>query len=474
MTTEATHPTVDRPRPQPEAATTAPAFPSGFLWGAATSAYQIEGAVREDGRGVSIWDTFCRTPGSVRNGDTGDVAADHYHRYEQDVALMAELGLGAYRLSIAWPRIQPDGRGPANPRGLDFYRALVDRLLDHGIEPWVTLYHWDLPQPLEDAGGWPHRDTAARFADYAELVYAALRDRVRWWTTLNEPGCSAFLGYGSGRHAPGVRDHAAALRAVHHLLLGHGLAVAAMRAHSPAAEIGITLDPAPITARSAAAADLDAARRIDGMKNRIFLDPLLRGAYPDDVLDEIARVAGLAHLRPGDDAVIAAPLDMLGINYYRRYVVGAGEPGPDPSPYPGAGDVVFLPQGKPQMANGWEIDATGLRDILLTVHRSYPAVPLFVTENGAAFDDRLGPDGRVSDPDRVDYLDGHFRALHEALGQGVDLRGYFVWSLLDNFEWGEGYSQRFGIVYVDYPTQRRVPKDSAHWYQAVIARNGLE
>jgi beta-glucosidase len=395
-------------------------------------------------------------------------------------ALMAELGLSAYRLSIAWPRVQPRGSGPANRPGLDFYRRLVDQLLDHGIEPLVTLYHWDLPQPLEDAGGWPARDTAARFAGYAELVHAALGDRVRWWTTLNEPWCSAFLGYASGGHAPGVQDGAAALRAAHHLLLGHGLAAQAMRARDPGTQVGITLDPAPITARSTAAADLDAARRIDGLKNRLFLDPLLRGAYPDDMLGDMARIAGLAHLRPGDDEVIAAPLDLLGVNYYRRYLVGAGQAGigvgtgadAGPSPWPGAEDVAFLPQGRPRMANGWEIDATGLRDILLALHRSYPAVPLLVTENGAAFDDRLGPDGRVHDPDRVRYLDQHVRAVHEALGHGVDVRGYFVWSLLDNFEWGEGYAKRFGIVYVDYPTQRRVPKDSAHWYRAVIAGNG--
>jgi beta-glucosidase len=453
-------------------------FPPDFLWGAATAAYQIEGAANEDGRGPSIWDTFSRTPGRVLNGDTGDVAADHYHTYEQDVALMAELGLRAYRFSIAWPRIQADGRGPANPRGLDFYRRLVDRLLDHGIQPWITLYHWDLPQALEDEGGWPSRDVAGRFADYAGLVYEALQDRVTYWTTLNEPWCAAFVGYGSGRHAPGVRDGVRAFRAAHHLLLGHGQAVQAMRAISPRNQIGITLNLYPVAAASNDPADQDAARRIDGLQNRLFLDPVLRDAYPEDVLRHIERVAGLSHLHAEDDALIATPVDMLGVNYYQRHVVAAGVAGhaddPEAGAHPGAEDVLFVPKDGPRTANGWSVDASGLLDLLVWLHRSYPPVPLAVTENGAAFNDYADPEGRVRDGDRVRFLDGHFRAAHQAIAQGVDLRGYFVWSLLDNFEWAEGYSKRFGIVYVDYPTQRRLLKDSAHWYRQVIRRGGLE
>ena len=469
--------TAPRPRPEPVAGL---AFPADFLWGAATASYQIEGATREDGRGPSIWDTFSRTPGKVRNGDTGDRAADHYHRYREDVQLMAELGLRAYRFSVAWPRVQPHGRGPADQRGLDFYKRLVDRLLELGIEPWLTLYHWDLPQALEDQGGWPSRDVAERFADYAQLVYAALHDRVTHWTTLNEPWCTAFVGYGSGRHAPGRRDGALAVRAAHHLLLGHGLALQAMRAISPRGELGITLNLYPVHVASPSAADADAARRVDGLQNRLFLDPVLRGGYPDDVLRDLEPVTGLAHLRPGDEAVMATPIDLLGVNYYQRHVVAAASDRPhaasDPDfagQFPGAEDVLLVPQDGPRTANGWSVDAGGLLDLLLWLHRSYPPVPLAVTENGAAFDDYADPEGNVHDPDRVRFLDGHFRAAHQALAQGVDLRGYFVWSLLDNFEWEDGYSRRFGIVYVDYPTQRRVLKDSAHWYREVIARGGL-
>jgi beta-glucosidase len=464
-----------QPAPVPGALVT---FPPDFLWGAATAAYQIEGATREDGRGTSIWDTFSGTPGRVRNGDTGNIAADHYHRFEQDVALMAELGLRAYRFSIAWPRIQPDGRGPALQRGLDFYRRLVDCLLDHGIEPWVTLYHWDLPQVLEDEGGWPNRDLAERFADYAALVYGALHDRVGYWTTLNEPWCSAFVGYASGRHAPGVRDRALAFRAAHHLLLGHGRAVQAMRAISDSNQIGITLNLYPVAAATSEPADLDAARRIDGLQNRLFLDPILRHAYPEDVLQQVEQAAGLDHLDPEDEALIATPIDFLGVNYYQRHVVAAGPAGPAAKPeateYPTAEDVLFVPQDGPRTANGWSVDASGLLDLLLWLHRSYPPTPLAVTENGAAFNDYADPDGRVHDDERVRFLDGHFRAAHQAIAQGVDLRGYFVWSLLDNFEWAEGYSKRFGIVHVDYPSQRRLLKDSAHWYRDVIQRGGLE
>jgi beta-glucosidase len=453
-------------------------FPADFVWGAATSAYQVEGAVGEGGRGPSIWDTFSRTPGRVAGGDTGDVAADHYHRYREDAALMADLGLRAYRFSIAWPRVQPGGHGPVNQQGLDFYRRLVDSLLQLAIEPWITLYHWDLPQALQDRGGWASRETTGRFADYAAAVYGALHDRVGNWTTLNEPWCSAFLGHAAGVHAPGIQDPATAVRSVHHLLLAHGEAIAAMRALATGPRLGINLNLDPVTPASSRPADLAAARRIDGRYNRLFLDPLLLGRYPADVLDDLQGLGGLDRVDPGQLAAIAAPVDLLGVNYYRRFVVAArpGRPrfGGPPSPWVGAGDVEFVARGRPRTALGWEIDPSGLDELLLRLDRDYPRVPLFVTENGAAFDDGVDRQGRVRDHARVRFLDEHLRAAHRAIGSGVDLRGFFVWSLLDNFEWAEGYSKRFGIVYVDYPTQRRLPKDSAHWYRDTIARGGLD
>ncbi|PRY44685.1 GH1 family beta-glucosidase [Umezawaea tangerina] len=433
----------------------------GFLWGAATSSYQIEGAVAEDGRGPSIWDTFAATPGKVDNGDTGEVAADHYHRYREDVALMADLGLGAYRFSVTWPRVQPHGRGAVNQRGLDFYRRLVDSLLDKGIEPWPTLYHWDLPQPLEDAGGWPERDTALRFADYAAVVHDALADRVTRWTTLNEPWCSAFLGYATGRHAPGRREPAAAVRAAHHLLLGHGLAARAM---GPA-EVGVALNLTHVSPRADTGADLDAARRIDGMQNRLFLDPLLRGSYPVDVLADLAGTTAFDHVRPGDLETVAAPLAFLGLNYYSPALVAAGAED-RPSAYVGSPRVEFPDGGRPRTSIGWEIDADGLLRLLLRLRDDYPPVPLYVTENGAAFDDA------PHDTARIAYLADHLRACAEAIDLGVPLQGYFAWSLLDNFEWSYGYAQRFGLVHVDCATQRRTPKDSARWYADVIARGG--
>jgi beta-glucosidase len=453
-------------------------FPVDFRWGAATAAYQIEGAATEDGRTRSIWDTFSHTPGRVRGADTGDVACDHYHRYREDVAAMARLGLGAYRFSVSWPRVQPGGRGPANQAGLDFYRRLVDELLAHDIEPWLTLYHWDLPQELEDAGGWPVRDTAARFADYASLVSAALGDRVRHWMTLNEPWCSAFLGYGSGEHAPGRRDPVAAVEAAHHLLLGHGLAVRAIRAQRPDSRVGIALNLYAVSPATGRRADLDAARRVDGLANRLFLDPVLRRRYPSDVVADLSAVSDLRHVRPGDLDTAGAPLDFLGINYYSRYVVAAdGAPGAghhgSAGTWPGNGHVRFASRGFPVTAMGWEIDPDGLYEVLRTVCDRYPALPLYITENGAAFDDRPGPDGTVDDPGRVSYLDAHLRACHRAIAAGVPLQGYFAWSLLDNFEWSWGYGKRFGMMYVDYRTQRRTPKASAAWYAEAIRRGGL-
>ena len=458
-------------------------FPEGFLWGAATAAYQIEGATATDGRTPSIWDTFSEVPGAVVGGHTGHIAVDHYHRYREDVALMKRMGLGAYRFSVSWSRVQPAGSGPANPAGLDFYRRLVDELLTHGIEPWLTLYHWDLPQPIEDAGGWPARDTAARFAEYAALVHGALGDRVHNFTTLNEPWCSSFLGYGSGDHAPGRREPAAAIRAVHHLLLGHGLAVDAIRGQRQDTQVGITLNLYAVSPASSRPEDREATRRIDGLGNRMFLDPVLLGSYPEDVIADLAPVTDFGHVQAGDLAVISRPLSMLGINYYSRHVLAAPEPGPDgridwrgPAPQGaniGSEAVRFVSRGVPVTAMDWEIDAPGLAEILQRVARDYPAVPLYVTENGAAFNDEVAADGSINDIERCDFLDAHLGACLDAIAAGVPLRGYFAWSLLDNFEWAWGYTRRFGLFYVDYHSQRRTPKASAHWYSSVIARHAL-
>jgi beta-glucosidase len=449
-------------------------FPGGFVWGAATASYQIEGAAHEDGRGPSIWDTFARTPGRVYAGHTGDVACDHYHRYRDDVAMMADLGLASYRFSVAWPRIQPDGTGPVNLRGLDFYDRLTDELLGRGIDPVVTLYHWDLPQTLEDRGGWTVRETAEAFAAYAEIVYARLGDRVRTWTTLNEPWCSAYLGYGSGRHAPGITDPAAAFKAVHHLLLGHGLGARALRA-AGAQSVGITLNPAAVFPLDPdSAADLEAVRVIDGLNNRIFLDPLVKGHYPDDMRELMNRFTDLSYIRDGDEEIINAPIDVLGVNFYQPAYVSA-RPGTPASPEnPGSEGIAFRPPVGPVTDMDWQIEPAALTRLLERLHTDY-GVPLLITENGAAYPE--GPDagdGAVHDTRRVEYLDGHLRACHDAISRGVDLRGYFVWSLMDNFEWAEGYAKRFGIVHVDYTTQERVPKDSARWYAQVIGRNGLE
>jgi beta-glucosidase len=470
-------------RPEPgDASGPELSFPRGFLWGAATASYQIEGATREDGRKPSIWDTFCGVPGAVRNGDTGAVAADHYHRWPEDIAMMRELGLGAYRFSVAWPRVQPEGSGAVNTAGLDFYRRLVDGLLEAGVVPVLTLYHWDLPQPLEDAGGWPARETAERFADYASMVFGAIGDRVPYWVTVNEPWCSAFLGYLSGVHAPGVQDAQRAIAAAHHLMLGHGMAVQAMRAIGGDAVFGPALNLFPVEAASADPADVEAARRLDGAQNRLFLDPILRGAYPDDVLRDLEEFGDQSHVRPGDDRIIAAPIDFLGVNYYRGYQVGApsatrpavGRGDGRPAPWPGGDRIAVVQRPLPTTEMGWEVDPTGLRDLLTRLHRDYPSAALIVTENGAAYGDRVSETGGVHDRERIRFLDEHLRAAHGAIEAGAGLRGYFVWSFLDNFEWAEGFAHRFGLVYVDYQTQARIPKDSALWYRDVIARNGLD
>ncbi|MCL6669257.1 MULTISPECIES: GH1 family beta-glucosidase [Streptomyces] len=450
------------------------AFPPAFRWGAATAAYQIEGAANEDGRTPSIWDTFSRTPGKVRNGDTGDIAADHYHRMRDDVALMASLGLTDYRFSVSWPRVQPTGRGPASQKGLDFYRALADELLSRGIRPVLTLYHWDLPQELEDAGGWPERDTAYRFAEYAELVAGALGDRVQTWTTLNEPWCAAFLGYADGVHAPGRTEPAAALRAAHHLNLGHGLAVGVLRDTIPtSAEVSLTLNLAAVRPLTNSPADVDAARRIDALANRVFLDPVFHGRYPEDLLADTADLTDWAFVQDEDLRVISRPLDSLGINYYSPTVVAAGSH-PLPSPWPAAQDHVrFVPAPGPRTAMDWPVDAGGLYELLTRLRDELPHTPVLVTENGAAYDDYVDPSGAVHDPERITYLREHLEAVHRAMEAGADVRGYFLWSLLDNFEWAYGYGKRFGMVHVDYASQRRTPKDSALWYAQVVASGGV-
>lgn len=448
-----------------------PDLPPEFLWGTATSAYQIEGAVDEDGRGPSIWDVHSHRPGRTSNGDTGDIAADHVHRLEEDLDLLASLGVDAYRFSIAWPRIQPEGRGASNARGLAFYDRLVDGLLARDIAPVATLYHWDLPQALEEAGGWPRRDTARRFGEYAEIIGRALGDRVALWLTVNEPWCAAFLGYSLGEHAPGRSEPAAAVAAAHHLLLGHGEAVAALRTHvSDQARISIPLNFEPTVAASDDAADVDAARRADGLYNRLFIDAILGGAYPDDVLEDLAVVCDLTFVRDGDLAAISRPIDALGVNYYTTTVVGAGDRPRDEAPtqWPGSADIVEHPVSGPRTAMGWTIDPAGLESLLGRIARRYPGTPLYVTENGAAFEDRVGTDGRVEDGDRVAYLDEHIRAVARSHAAGADVRGYFVWSLLDNFEWARGYRMHFGLIRVEADTLERVPKRSFDWYRDLI------
>jgi beta-glucosidase len=460
------------------------AFPEGFTFGSATASYQVEGAAAEDGRGPSIWDTFSKTPGRVWNGDTGDVACDHYHRWESDLDLMAEMGLGAYRFSIAWPRIVPAGTGPVNPAGLDFYSRLTDGLLERGIKPVATLYHWDLPQPLEDEGGWAARATSDAFERYAEIVGGALGDRIHTWTTLNEPWCSAYLGYGQGGHAPGRREPEAALAAVHHLNLAHGRALQALRATSTGhPQYSVTLNFHVLRGQGADAAE--AVRRIDALANRAFTGPMLLGAYPDDLVADTASVTDWSFVRDGDLETIAQPIDVLGVNYYSTATVRmwdgvsprqrndghkAAEGG---TAWPGSDEAVeFVEQPGPYTAMGWNIAPEGLEELLLSLRDQFPAQALMVTENGAAFDDVVAEAGSVPDPDRTDYLRRHFTAAHRALQKGVDLRGYFVWSLLDNFEWGYGYAKRFGIVRVDFDDQTRTVKDSGRWYSR-LARSGI-
>jgi beta-glucosidase len=438
--------------------TTQHLFPADFTWGAATAAYQVEGAVGEDGRGESIWDRYSAEPGNVVNGDTGVVACDSYHRHAEDLHLIRDLGLDAFRFSIAWPRILPEGTGRVNSAGLDYYDRLVDELLASGVDPYVTLYHWDLPQALEDRGGWPERDTMEAFAEYTEVVASRLGDRVRHWITQNEPWVISWLGYGLGVHAPGRASEKDALAAAHNVLLAHGRAAEVLRRESPAASVGVTIDLVPRYPLTYSEADVDAARRADGARNRWFLDPVLGRGYPPDMLEQYGSI--LPRIEDGDLETIAARLDFLGVNYYTRNVVRAGAPSTEP---------VHVETADAEHTDmGWEVYPDGLADLLARLHREYELPDLYITENGAAFaDDRRN--GSVPDPQRISYLDRHLAALGESIAEGVPVRGYFLWSLLDNFEWAFGYTKRFGIVYVDFDTLERVPKTSYSWYRDLIA-----
>lgn len=450
-------------------------FPEGFMWGAATASYQIEGAWDKDGKGESIWDRFSHTPGKIRDGETGDVACDHYHRWRADVQLMKELGLKAYRFSISWPRILPTGRLHVNQPGLDFYSRLVDALLEADIVPFATLYHWDLPQALQDRGGWPARATAEAFVEYADLVSRHLGDRVHHWMTHNEPSVAAFAGHLNGEHAPGIQDRAAALSTAHHLLLSHGWSVPVLRRNSPGAEVGIVLNMNWTLPASPVAADLTAHRRMDGLWARYWLDPLYGRHYPADVVaDGISLGAippeGPSFVQDGDLQAIAAPTDFLGLNYYTRFVTRDDSIPPEENqPL-----IMQAPKGPETWTEmGWEIFADGLFYVLNRLYYEYQIPKIYITENGCSFSDGPGPDGRVRDMRRVKYLQNHFASAHRAVEEGIPVAGYFVWSLMDNFEWARGYSQRFGLIWVDYRNRERILKDSALWYRGVIRENAL-
>jgi len=437
-------------------------FPDGFIWGASTASYQIEGAANEDGRSASIWDTFSHTPGKVQNGDTGDVACDHYHRYLEDIALMQRLGISAYRFSAAWPRILPQGTGATNPIGFAFYDRLVDALLAAGITPWLCLYHWDLPQALQDRGGWQNRDIADWYTDYALVVHRQLGDRVQHFVTFNEPNVFTLLGHALGLHAPGLTDREATLKAIHHVNLAHGQAAAALRAADPDLELGIVNNVQPCVAATPSPEDQRAAERADALWNRAFLDPQFLGRYPTLLEQELA-----PYLQADDLAMIHQPLDFFGVNHYsRNYIVQ------DPAAVLGYA-MAAVPPGAPVTGMGWEINPGVFRDTLVDIHRRYGPIPIYVTENGAGFEDQLDADGLVDDRQRVQFLRAYLSALGEAIAAGADVRGYLIWSLLDNFEWAYGYDKRFGLVYVDYQSLKRTPKDSFEYYRRVVEANAV-
>jgi beta-glucosidase len=436
-------------------------FPKEFLWGAATSAYQIEGSPLADSAGASVWHRFSHTPGTTLNGDTGDVACDHYRRWQEDIEWMRRLGLNAYRFSVAWGRVLPTGRGAVNHKGLDFYKRLVDGLLGTGITPLITLHHWDVPAELQDLGGWANRDCAKWFADYACVMFRALGDRVHLWTTFNEPWVLATLGYLWGQHAPGMRDIGAAAKVAHHLLLAHGKAVQALRGLGlPNAQIGIVLNLSPQHPASDSPQDEMVATLWHNFVNRYFLDPIFRGEYPDPVLYFTGEF--VPYVAPDDMAIIRTPIDFLGVNYYTRSVIAYDASDP-------TGSRTVYQAGKLHTEMGWEVYPEGLYEILKWVHDEYGAIPLYITENGAAFPDAPNAQGEVDDPLRVDYIRAHLEQAHRALREGIPLRGYFYWSLMDNFEWAFGYSKRFGLLYVDFETQRRTMKASGRWYAEFIA-----
>ncbi len=437
-------------------------FPNGFVWGASTASYQIEGAATEDGRSPSIWDTFSRTPGKVENGDTGDVACDHYHRYPEDIALMQRLGISAYRFSTAWPRILPQGVGQVNEAGLAFYDRLVDAVLAADLTPWLCFYHWDLPQALENKGGWRNRDIAEWYRDYAMAVHRRLGDRVRHYATFNEQNVFTILGHAEGVHAPGLRDREATLKAIHHVNLAHGKAIAELRADDPDLTLGIVHNMQPILPASDSEADRKTAERADALWNRAFADPQYLGRYPAVLEPDMA-----PYVRDGDLAAIHQRLDYFGINHYSRNFVRH-----DPNAMFGFGQKP-LPEGTPVTGMGWEIAPGAFKDQLMDIHHRYGPIPIYITENGAGYEDVMDADGQVHDDYRVDYLEKYLGAVHDAIAEGADIRGYFVWSLLDNFEWAFGYAKRFGLVYVDYETLERIPKQSFEYYRQVAAANAV-
>lgn len=437
-------------------------FPKDFLWGAATAAYQIEGAAREDGRGPSIWDQFSHTPGKTVNGDHGDVACDHYHRMGEDLDWMAKLGLNAYRFSVSWSRVLPEGRGKVNEKGLDFYSRLIEGLLQRGITPILTLYHWDLPLALQEKGGWASRDTTDWYAEYADLLFRRLGDRVPYWITHNEPWVAAFMGHLTGEHAPGIQDLPTALTVAHHLLLSHSKAVEAFRAnHLPDAKIGITNVFTKAYPASGKDEDRQIALLFERLQNGWFLDPLISGSYPLELIPILASYSDFAFIQEGDMQKMNRPIDFIGVNYYFRNIVRHH---PEQKPL---GFEILPPQGE-LTAMGWEVYPNGILEVLQSLHSLYPDLPILITENGAAYEDQLTPGGKVVDKARIRFLQSHLEKVREAIAQGIPVVGYCLWSLMDNFEWAYGYGKRFGLLYIDYPTLKRIPKESFFWYQSLI------
>ncbi|AZR73767.1 beta-glucosidase [Anoxybacter fermentans] len=443
-------------------------FPEDFIWGAATASYQIEGAYNEDGKGESIWDRFSHTPGKILNGDTGDVACDHYHRFREDVKLMKELGLDSYRFSISWPRVLPEGKGQVNEKGLDFYKQLVDQLLKAGIDPAITLYHWDLPQALQEKGGWANRDTAKYFVEYANLIFKELGDVVPLWITHNEPWVVSFPGHAFGEHAPGIKNYQTALQVAHNLLLSHGMAVQSFRQLGLPGKIGITLNLTPVYPFSDNEADQKACDLQDAFINRWFLDPIFEGSYPEELHQIYRKKVGEFIIKNDDLEIINQKIDFLGINYYLRLVV---KHNPD---YNIFGVETVKPEGREYTEMGWEVYPEGLYDLLIRLHKDYAPEALYITENGAAYQDQIDADGRVHDQKRIAYLKAHLKNAHRAIEAGVPVKGYYIWSLMDNFEWAFGYSKRFGLIYINYDNQQRILKDSAYWYRTIIAKNYIE